>query len=124
MSGFTVKVRGGGRILREFRCPEHGVFESYEPGDAVPCPEWTDSDCPCGECQGGPCDLPSERCFTSAPLGRVRAGEVARGKSDPPPHPLALDTRPLAEGMPLNEWKAQRAALWDGQRRRELKEKT
>lgn len=39
----------------------------------------------------------------SGPLGRVRAGDVVRGKSDP--HlPHQLDTRALADGMPKAEW--------------------
>lgn len=43
--GFTVKIRGGGGLrLREYCCPEHGVFEALVPsdaGDELPCPaDW------------------------------------------------------------------------------------
>jgi hypothetical protein len=49
------------------------------------------------------CDVLAPRAV-SAVLGRVKMGEVTRGKNGPPP-PNALDTRPLAEGVSTAEWR-------------------
>lgn len=81
-------------ILLDFECSEHGRFESLEPRpgpDEVPCPG-------CGA---------ASPWRVSAVAGRVREGEVTRGKSDEVP-PGAMSTRALADGMPLHEFKAQR----------------
>lgn len=115
MTGFTIRVRGGGGLIaREYACPDHGVFDLLvernhaTEREARPCPT---------------CGAPSEMAM-SAPIGRVRLGEVGRGKSDPPPSPIALDTRALADGMPLHEWKQRRRAMWNDHDRRKWKEKT
>lgn len=52
------------------------------------------------------CDTSAKRVI-SAPLGRMKLGEAVRGIGGERP-PTALDTRPLADGMPLKEWKRQR----------------
>ena len=58
-----------------------------------------------------PDEVPCEFCEFTAQwsptpiMGRVKIGEVLRGKSDERP-PGMLDTRPLAEGMPKKEWDA------------------
>ena len=87
---FKITVRGSrGLMATEFACSEHGVFAVDITGDhdAFPCPE---------------CSSPSPWQM-SAPMTRVKRGEVSRGKSDQ--HlPHQLDTRPLADGMPYDEW--------------------
>jgi hypothetical protein len=35
---------------------------------------------------------------------------------------MAMDTRPLAEGQPLREWKAERAKKWGEYRRKQVRE--
>jgi len=114
MTGFTVRIRGGsGLVAREYACPEHGVFDDLvERNHATeraprPCPE---------------CGAASELVI-SAPLGRVKLGEVTRGKVAEAPNPYALDTQPLAEGMSPSEFKERRRKLWSDKRRREWKEK-
>lgn len=109
MSGYTVKIRGGGGYeSRDFSCEEHGVFDALiQRGLREPQP------CPA-------CGRDSEMVM-SAPLGRVKLGEVTRGKVEPAPSPYALDTQPLADGMPLGEFKKQRRKLWDDKRRADWK---
>lgn len=100
MSGYTVKVRGGGGYeSREFSCTEHGVFDALiQRGLREPQP------CPV-------CQADSEMVI-SAPIGRVKLGEVTRGKVEVAPTPYAYDTQPLADGMPYSEWKKRRRQLW------------
>lgn len=92
---WTIKVRGDSSsfIVLEFECPLHGRFSENVPrtqrSDASTCPH----------CGG------ESPWVMSAPTGRVKIGEVTRGKSDERP-PGALDTRALADGMPYSEWKA------------------
>lgn len=111
MSGYTVRVRGGGGyIAREFCCADHGVFDTLvQRGLEEPQP------CPV-------CEAPSEPVI-SAVLGRVKLGEVSRGKVEAPPNPYALDTRLLGEGMPLSEFRKQRKKLWTEKKRKDWKDK-
>lgn len=82
-------------IMLEYGCPSCGLrFESLEPR----CEQPGELECECGA---------TAPRVMSAPLGRMKLGEVTRGKSDPPP-PHVMDTRPLADGMPLKEFKRQR----------------
>jgi len=82
-------------ICNEYCCPKHGRFDCLvdtPAPDAVDCPE---------------CEMPSPWVI-SAPYGRLKRGEVTQGRVAEPEHPGQMDTRPLADGMPLNEWKKQR----------------
>lgn len=95
-------------ILSDYECATCGIFEALAPSDcdAMPCPE-------CGE----------RAPWSPSPVhGRVRLGEVVRGKVAKPDSPMFLDTRSLGEGEPLREWKARRAKLYAERRHREGKE--
>ncbi len=86
-------------ILSDYLCPDHGDFEATVPSpapDAIACPV-------CGAASPW---LPSPI------VGRVKLGEVSRGKSDKAPTPYHLDMTELGEGMPLKEWKAKRRKFW------------
>lgn len=114
--GYTVKIRGAvgaGLIAREFDCPDCGIFDETikrsEDGEGVFVP-----------CQL--CGQPSER-IASAVLGRIKLGEVTRGKVEKAPTPGHCDTEPLADGMSFTEWKKQRRKMWDDKRRAEFKAK-
>jgi predicted RNA-binding Zn-ribbon protein involved in translation (DUF1610 family) len=90
-------------IVATFECAAHGTFEATVSRDASehPCPT---------------CGTPSSWRI-SAPLTRVRLGEVThRGKSDPPP-PGALRTDKMADGQTANEYRAKRSEI---QRQRRL----
>lgn len=108
--GYRVKVRGHAQYtVREYECPDCGQFaetvETPHP-DSRPCPL---------------CGLPSPL-VVSAVAGRVKLGEVTRGKvAEGPEH--YLDTRPLAEGMPLKEFKERRKKVWRERRRKEWRAK-
>jgi hypothetical protein len=96
-------------ILSDYECPTHGCFElmvdSPAPDD-VPCP--------------GCCERAVWVPFPV--MGKVRMVEAARGVSDRRPGALAFDTRDLAEGMQMTEWKAKREKAWDEHRHKQNKE--
>lgn len=100
---FTYKIRGDASapIAAEFECPVHGRFEATMPRDRMP------DALPCLSC-----DEPSPWRFPAPGAARVKLGELVRGKSDErPPESIMLDTRPLADGMPLAEWRAKQADI-------------
>lgn len=85
-------------ILLEYQCTACGAsLESLEKRSA-----------PAQTIAHPPCDAEAERVI-SAVAGRLKRGEVTRGASAPRPANV-MDTRPLAEGMPLKEFRRQRAA--------------
>lgn len=125
---FTIKLRGdqSGTVLHEYHCPVHGRFEADVPRasvpDAVPCPELCHEDgYDDGDGDGHPCRA-SSPWSPSAVTCRVKIAEVTRGKVEAPPTKNALDTRDLAEGMPMNEWRAKRAKLRLDERRKRNRE--
>lgn len=96
--------------MLEFRCPAGHRSESLEdraaPAAVVACPT-------CGD--------PAAR-TVSAGHRRVPIASVERGSGrDRPPPSHALDTRPLAEGMPHHEWKARQSALKRDERLRQIR---
>ena len=112
MSGFKLTIRGAQEGVREYGCPEHGPFDltvdlstSSQPR---PCPT---------------CGSLSERTLNANIHTRIDHLSFVRGKSAEKPTPLAMDTRPLAEGMPLKEWKARRRKLWRDHDRSVAKQK-
>lgn len=66
------------------------------------------------------CGEMAVRCL-SAVRGSVKLGEVTRGRSEPPP-PEVLDTRPLADGMPLAEFRARRRKYHADRRYSQIKQ--
>lgn len=105
---FTIRVRGaGGLFMAEYMCPEHGRFEllverdtNGDPPVEMPC---TEPEC----CDEHPCGAPSPYTI-SAPktaVDSVPCTAVTRGGDMKDRPPGMLDTRPLAEGMPMSEWK-------------------
>lgn len=131
---WILKLRGDSTapILAEYECPVHGRFEITLPRpapDVVSCPlnSWSVArvdkeyasreEAAAAALEAGidpeQAFFETQRCAEDSPWrfpmphGRVKAGEVVQGKSDPrPPESVMLDTRPLADGMPYSEWKA------------------
>ena len=85
-------------LLSAYACSSCGPFESLElrssPSPTRPCP-----DC------ASPGDLVEYAGFQTVNHDN-RITAVATGKSDAHDNPNMLDTRPLAEGMPMKEWRA------------------
>lgn len=127
--------RSGAPMIAEYECPVHGRFEATverdtagDPPATAACQEWVEPDMPEMQTFADVLKAPyPHRCGRvgawriSAPLGKVRIAEVTRGRSEAPPTKHALTTRDLAEGMPMKEWKAKRAALRDERRRAKIK---
>jgi hypothetical protein len=107
--------------MLDYQCPRGHRFESLEKRGAEPetieCPATIDL----AGFHGG-CYLPATVTLSAPMVGTNWAGDVSRGKSDPRP-PGVLDTRALAEGMPLKEWKQKRAEYWRDKDRAEIKQK-
>lgn len=89
-------------IRADYECPVHGRFDvtiARVDGDA---PDET----ACPTCGRMSCWRPP------APHGRVKAGEVVQGKTmEYPPQAVCADTRPLADGMPLAEWRRKQESV-------------
>lgn len=97
---FKVTIRGAATGRRAYACAEHGAFELVvdiaTSADPRPCPS---------------CGAASERTVDAAAL-KVPVGALVRGKYATDRHPMAMDTRPIADGMPVQEFKAMRAKQW------------
>lgn len=97
---YTVKTtRAGSWLLSEYRCPDHGIFEATVQRDAngdapdeQPCQD-------CGEPSPWTISAPHPKVLS------VPCSAVSRGGDMSERHPGMLDTRPLAEGMPMKEWR-------------------
>lgn len=115
-------------MCAEYECPVHGRFEATvsrdENGDppiGQPCPAPVGCDDEgCTE-EHAPCAFPSSWRISAPQLKRdsipcfaaVRGGDTER-------RPGMLDTRPLAEGMPVKEWKAKQAEATKERRHHQL----
>lgn len=117
---FTTKIRGttDRPIAAEYHCPAHGRFtitvERDANGDAPP-------DVICGVHTGIFCGLVSPYVI-SAPRVGVRRVEAVKGSWEKPARKTFLDTRNLGEGQDIEEWRDERAAIRDQERRDSLKE--
>lgn len=107
---WTLRIRGASSqpIVQEFACPEHGRFTATAPRDtdAIACLR---------------CGLVSSWVI-SAPVGYCDGTTVVRGKVAAQECPTWMDTRPLAEGMSMQEWRARRDKVWAEKRHKEAKE--
>ncbi len=111
-TGYTVRIRGAASLIaRDYMCPEHGPFDALAARDSE-----DEQPCPCG--------MPSPRIDSAPAVHTQFVVSGSQGKSDAKPHHMSMDTRPLAEGMPLGEWKAQRKQLWEQERKRKVMEAT
>ncbi len=96
-------------IMNEYECSAHGRFEALVERDG---PDY--HHCPV-------CSKPAIW-VVSAPMGRVRIGEVERGGVEKAASPMYLSTRELGEGMPYDDWRAKRDKMYEERRHKESKE--
>lgn len=133
---FTTKIRGaGGPMLAEYLCENHGRIEKLvdrdekgdppelvlcgepielygnaaqamgaEPGETVECDQW--------------CEFAVSA--TSVAKDSIPCTAVVRGGDMKDRPPGMLDTRPLAEGMPMSEWKKIQKKHTEDRRHKEL----
>lgn len=98
--------------VAEYECPDHGRFEATV--DRTPAGDAPDEiPCPVLEPEGWACERPSPWRI-SAPISRVKMGDVVTGKDSGPAHGdrHLMNTRPLADGtMTMTEFKAHRARV-------------
>lgn len=89
-------------IVAEYRCPLHGIFEETveRPApDEMRCPESMFADRPCGTWSPWCISAPKPKVLSVPCYASSSGGDL----KDRPPG--MLDTRPLAEGMSMTEWK-------------------
>lgn len=91
-------------VLLEYACRLCGArHESLEarsaPAKTIPHP-------PCG------CAAVADRVVSAPKVKTCWASAVTTAKSEPRPGPAAMDTRPLAEGMPPSQWRKKRSEMW------------
>lgn len=125
---FTIKIRGSTDrpIAAEYMCPEHGRFTltvdrdaNGDPPGEMPCPKALDQ---------VRYDWAGDHCWAdspfviSAPRVGVRRVEAVKGGWEKPARKTFLDTRDLGEGQDIDEWRENRAAIRDEDRRKHLKE--
>lgn len=109
-AGYVTKIRGVREASREYACPQHGAFDLVV--DLVtsstprPCPE---------------CGAASERTLEQH-VHRKVGNSFKRGKRDEMP-PWATTTEAIADGMPVEEWRAKRADYWRDHDRKTMKSK-
>lgn len=120
---WKLRLRGDptGTITHEYLCPEHGRFTAEvsraDVPDEMPCRSRLtaiDSVALYGtpSQEGQHCGLTSPW-SPSGITGRVKQGDVVQGKVETnglPPE-ACMDTRPLADGMSMREFKARRAKV-------------
>lgn len=92
-------------IVAEYVCPVHGRFEETlerdtngDAPDSIPCGA-VDGEAICPLEAPWTISAPKTKVWSVTPTAAVRGGDM----KDRPPG--MLDTRPLAEGMPMSEWK-------------------
>jgi len=100
---YTVRLRGAERGRREYACTAHGAFELdvdlATSADPRPCPT---------------CGAPSERTLEQSVVTRIAlCVDSGTGKSDPPPSPMALNTRKMFEqGQTATSLMRERRKMW------------
>ena len=108
---WTLKTRGASAqpILKDFLCDNCGPCSALAPRDidGIPCPDG------CGAIA---------RWVISAPFVGPERATVDRGSVQRAENPKWLDTRALAEGMSLKEFRAKRAKAQEERRHAEAKE--
>lgn len=130
---FIVKFRGDTTrpIVAVYTCPVHGEFDATvardESGGApeeVKCMVWLPQEHP--EIVGH--HHPTAYCgewatWTPSPVAcRVRRIEAVKGKWEKPERKTFLDTRDLAEGMDIDDFREKRAQIWEEKRQAEVME--
>jgi hypothetical protein len=125
---FTIKLRGAssGTIQHEYLCPVHGRFTADVPRADVPdevfCPaRYTDGKSWGPAQKVNTCGLTSPWSPSSIAT-KISTIGFSRGKAEEAPTKHALTTRDLADGMPMNEWRAKRAKLREERRRKRVRE--
>jgi len=136
---WTIKQRphvAGAPMTADYECPVHGRFEALverdangDPPSVVYCSAIVNgrpdpSCCP----HDAPCEWHAWECLLLSPW-RISAPSLKRDSvpcyaavrgGDTERRPGMLDTRPLAEGMPVKEWKAKQKAAQQERRHHQL----
>jgi hypothetical protein len=133
---FTIKHRpaSGAPMMAEYLCPEHGRFEQLVARDEKGDPPAThvcaqslfvDSATDCCEDHAGTCPevCPLVIGASKGKADSMPARAVTRGGDMKERPPGMLDTRPLAEGMPMSEWKKLQKKQADERRHHKLIER-
>lgn len=134
---WTLKLRGSTDrpIAAEYLCPVHGRFTrdvqrdaNGDPPAELPCPDRLTVVDSCAlyatpRHGGSVCGLTSPYVISAPARVKVRLVEAAvRGKSEKPEFKTWTNTDNLAEGQDLEDWRADRAKVWEEQAWKDAKE--
>jgi hypothetical protein len=110
---FVMRIRSnpGSEVTADYECPTHGMLTARvtrgydgDPPEAIRCTR--------PGTEFGMCGLTSPWRPSAPGAVRVKRGELVRGKGgERPPDRYVMDTRPLADGMPIEEFRARRAMV-------------
>lgn len=111
-------------VVAVYTCPVHGEFdaevsrdENGEAPDVIPCS--VEVPLPGDDTIADMCCL--EATWTPSPIAaRVRRIEAVKGKWEKPERKTFLDTRKLAEGQDIDDFRAERAAVWEEKRQADV----
>lgn len=131
----TIRTAPGALIAAEYECPVHGRFAVDVPRDANGDPPG-DAPCPMEnpawavvngvkvghEDEGDVCERRSRFVISAPGVARVRKVEAIRGSYQRPERETWTDTTSLGEGQDLDDWKADRAKVWERENERQAME--
>lgn len=111
-------------VVATYTCPEHGEFdaeverdEKGEAPDEIQCPLPPMRD-PDARWDAETCGMAT---WTPTPIAcRVRRIEAIKGRWEKPERQTFLDTRNLAEGQDIDDFRADRAAVWERRRQEDV----
>lgn len=123
----TIRTAPGALIAAEYECPVHGRFAvdvpreaNGDPPDTAPCPArmlsmmLVDPAMTCGD--------PSPYVISAPGTAKVRKVEAIRGSYQKPERETWTNTENLGEGQDLDDWRDDRAKVWEREREREAME--
>jgi hypothetical protein len=122
----TIRTSPGALIAAEYECPLHGRFardvprlENGDPPEQVACG---------APVSLGPgratwrCGKVSPHVISASGIARVRKVEAHRGGYQRPEFETWTNTENLGEGQDLDDWKDDRAKVWERERERQAME--
>lgn len=131
----TIRTAPGALIAAEYECPVHGRFAIDVPREANGDPP-ADVACPMEnprwavvngakvghEDEGDVCARRSPHVISRTGIAKVRKVEAIRGGYQKPEFETWTNTENLGEGQDPDDWKADRAKVWERERERESME--
>lgn len=133
----TIRTAPGALIAAEYECPVHGRFAvdvpreaNGDPPDETACPARPSKVALVDQTTGAlrwiwndePCGAQSPYVISAPGTAKVRKVEAIRGSYQKPEFETWTNTENLGEGQDLDDWRDDRAKVWEREREREAME--